>query len=74
MNTDNIYNPVRLKPAEKVAEKRTNDPEFRIAYDALEDEFATLAALLDQAAPLSMLTQQFRVLPVSPQPSLPYGQ
>jgi hypothetical protein len=47
MNTDNIYNPVRLKPAEEVAEKRTNDPEFRIAYDALEDEFATLAALLD---------------------------
>jgi len=46
MNTDIIYNPVRLKPAEEGAEKRANDPEFRIAYDALEDEFATLAALL----------------------------
>lgn len=46
MNTNNIFNPVRLKPAEEVAEKRANDPEFRIAYDALEDEFATLAALL----------------------------
>ncbi|MEI7933624.1 MAG: helix-turn-helix transcriptional regulator [Chlorobiaceae bacterium] len=47
MNTDNIYNPVRLKPAEEVAEKRANDPEFRIAYDALEDEFAALVAQLD---------------------------
>jgi ribosome-binding protein aMBF1 (putative translation factor) len=47
MNTDNTYNPIRLNPAEEVAEKRANDPEFRIAYDALEDEFAALAALLD---------------------------
>ena len=47
MNIDNTYNPVRLNPGEEVAEKRAKDPEFRIAYDALEDEFAALAALLD---------------------------
>lgn len=47
MNIDNRYNPVRLNPTEEVAEKSANDPEFRIAYDALEDEFAALAALLD---------------------------
>jgi hypothetical protein len=47
MDIDNIYNPVRLKPAEEAAEKRANNPEFKIAYDALEDEFASLAALLD---------------------------
>jgi DNA-binding XRE family transcriptional regulator len=47
MNIDNNYNPVRLNPADEAAEKCAIDPEFRIAYDALEDEFAALAALLD---------------------------
>jgi DNA-binding XRE family transcriptional regulator len=47
MNIDNNYNPVRLNPADEAAEKYAIDPEFRIAYDALEDEFAALAALLD---------------------------
>ena len=60
MNTDIIYNPVRLKPAEEVAEKRANDPEFRIAYDALEDEFATLAALLG-ARLQAELTQKYSI-------------
>jgi len=60
MNTDIIYNPVRLKPAEEVAEKRANDPEFRIAYDALEDEFATLAALLGSRLQAG-LTQKYSI-------------
>ena len=45
MNTDNDYNPVRLNPAEEVAEKRASNPEFKIAYDALEDEFASLPGM-----------------------------
>jgi DNA-binding XRE family transcriptional regulator len=47
MNIDNTYNPVRLNPCTEAAEKCAHDPEFKIAYDALEDEFAALAALLD---------------------------
>ena len=47
MNIDNTYNPLRLNPGEEVVEKCASDPEFKIAYDELEDEFATLAALLD---------------------------
>ena len=47
MTIDNTYNPVRLNPGEEAAEKCANDPAFKIAYDALEDEFAALAALLD---------------------------
>jgi len=46
-NIDNTYNPVRLNPGKEAAEKCANDPEFRVAYDALENEFAALAALLD---------------------------
>ena len=47
MTNDQTYNPVRFNPEAIAIERCANDPEFKIAYDALEDEFATLAALLD---------------------------
>ncbi|MEI6757799.1 MAG: hypothetical protein WCK85_08085 [Chlorobium sp.] len=57
MNIDNRYNPVRLNPTEEVAEKSANEPEFRIAYDAFEDEFAALAALLDARLQAGLTSQ-----------------
>jgi DNA-binding XRE family transcriptional regulator len=56
MSEDNTYNPISFDPSKDAAEKCTNDPEFKIAYDALEDEFAALAALLD-ARTVAGLTQ-----------------
>lgn len=47
MNIDNAYSPIRLNAGKEIAEKCARDPEFKIAYDSLEDEFAALAALLD---------------------------
>ena len=41
------YQPVTFKPKLHAAAKRMSDPAFRVAYDALEDEFAALGALLD---------------------------
>lgn len=40
------FEPVVLDPKAHAAKKRKTDPGFRAAYDALEDEFAALAALL----------------------------
>lgn len=43
---DNAFQPVKFDPKAYAARKRVDDPEFRAAYDALEDEFAALSALL----------------------------
>lgn len=43
---DERYQPVAFDPKAYAAKKRKVDPEFRVAYDALEDEFAALGALL----------------------------
>jgi len=40
------YQPVAFNPKAHAAKKRKADPVFRVAYDALEDEFAALGALL----------------------------
>jgi DNA-binding XRE family transcriptional regulator len=47
MSTNDKYEPVFFDPAEVAAKKCASDPEFKVAYDALEDEFAALAALLE---------------------------
>ena len=41
-----IFQPVPFNPKIYAAKKRKADPEFRVAYDSLEDEFAALGALL----------------------------
>ncbi|NTU44617.1 MAG: helix-turn-helix transcriptional regulator [Chlorobiaceae bacterium] len=46
MTDNNKYNPVAFDQKAYAASKSTSDPEFKVAYDALEDEFATLRALL----------------------------
>lgn len=40
------YEPVALNPRAWAQSQRERDAEFRAAYDALEDEFAALAALV----------------------------
>lgn len=40
------FKPVAFDPKAHAARKRKTDPTFREAYDALEDEFAALDALL----------------------------
>ncbi len=40
------FNPVAFDPKAHAAKKRTTSPEFRESYDALDDEFAALAVLL----------------------------
>jgi len=40
------YQPVAFNPKAHAVKKRKTDPAFRVAYDALEDEFAALGALL----------------------------
>lgn len=40
------YKPVAFNPKAHAARKRATEPDFRAAYDALEDEFAALDALL----------------------------
>ena len=47
MNTNDTYEPVFFDPSETAAEKGATDSAFKVAYDALEDEFAALAALLE---------------------------
>ena len=42
----NDFNPVTFHPKQLAQKKRAADPVFREAYDALEDEFATLRELL----------------------------
>lgn len=46
VETKNRYQPVVFNPKKHAAAKRKSDPAFRVAYDALEDEFAALGALL----------------------------
>jgi DNA-binding XRE family transcriptional regulator len=46
LETEDRYQPVAFDPKAYAAKKRKVDPAFRVAYDALEDEFAALAALL----------------------------
>lgn len=40
------YRPVAFDPKAHAVKLRKDDPEFRAAYDTLEDEFAALGALL----------------------------
>jgi DNA-binding XRE family transcriptional regulator len=40
------FKPVAFDPKAHAAKKRKADPAFQMAYDALEDEFAALDALL----------------------------
>lgn len=44
--TEDRYQPVAFDPKAHAATKRKSDTAFRAAYDALDDEFAALAALL----------------------------
>ncbi len=44
--TKDRYQPVTFDPKTHAAKRRKADPGFRAAYDALEDEFAALGALL----------------------------
>ena len=46
LETEDRYQPVVFDPTAVAARKREIDPAFGAAYDALEDEFAALAALL----------------------------
>ncbi|CAM5793648.1 MAG: helix-turn-helix transcriptional regulator [Burkholderiales bacterium] len=46
IQTEDGYQPVGFDPKAHAAKRRKADPAFRAAYDALEDEFAALAALL----------------------------
>ena len=46
IETEDRYQPADFDPKAFAAKKRKTDPVFRAAYDALEDEFAALAALL----------------------------
>lgn len=46
LNQAEAYRPVAFDPKAHAAKKRRADPKFRAAYDALEDEFAALGALL----------------------------
>ncbi|TLU86015.1 MAG: helix-turn-helix domain-containing protein [Chlorobium sp.] len=57
MNEEMQYNPVPFNPRAIAAEKCAADREFKIVYDALEDEFVALAALLE-ARTAAGLTQK----------------
>lgn len=41
------FKPIPLNPTAHAAKKSATDPEFKAAYDALEDEYAALSALLN---------------------------
>jgi transcriptional regulator with XRE-family HTH domain len=45
-------------PVDAWAEKKMKDPEFKAAYDALEDEFALVAALVKARADAEMTQEQ----------------
>lgn len=62
MTDSNKYNPVAFDPKAYAVHKSSSDPEFKIAYDALEDEFAALRALL-HALTQAGLTQPNTTLP-----------
>ena len=40
------FEPIPFNPKAHAAKKSATDPEFKAAYDALEDEYAALSALL----------------------------
>ena len=44
------FSPVAFDPKGCAAKRRKTDAKFAVAYDALEDEFSTLAALLKARA------------------------
>ena len=44
------FSPVAFDPKSYAAKRRKVDPKFTVAYDALEDEFAALSALLKARA------------------------
>jgi DNA-binding XRE family transcriptional regulator len=50
MTDANKFSPVAFDPKGYAAKRRETDPKFSLAYDALEDEFSTLAALLKARA------------------------
>jgi DNA-binding XRE family transcriptional regulator len=50
------FSPVKFNPSSYADKRRKSDAKFALAYDALEDEFAALAALLEARA-LAGLTQ-----------------
>ncbi len=45
-------------PVDEWAEERMKDPEFKAAYDALEDEFALAAAMIKARADAEMTQEQ----------------
>ncbi len=45
--TEDRYQPVAFDPMAHAAKRRKADPEFRAAYDAMENEFATLSKCAD---------------------------
>ena len=50
------FSPVAFNPKGYAVKRRKSDPKFAVAYDALDDEFAALAALL-KARTAAGLTQ-----------------
>jgi DNA-binding XRE family transcriptional regulator len=50
MTEANKFSPVAFDPQNYAAKRSKKDPKFAVAYDALEDEFAALAALLKARA------------------------
>lgn len=56
MPKSDSYKPVQFSPSTFVKKRKKTDPNFAVAYDALEDEFAALSALLE-ARTLAGLTQ-----------------
>ena len=50
MADSNKFSPVAFDPKGYAAKRRKTDAKFAVAYDAFEDEFAALAALLKARA------------------------
>ena len=50
MTDANKFSPVAFDPKGYAAKRRKTDAKFAVAYDALEDEFAALVALLKARA------------------------
>ena len=50
MTDSNKFSPVAFDPKGCAAKRRKTDAKFAVAYDAFEDEFAALAALLKARA------------------------
>lgn len=46
MKDDDKFNPTKFDPKAYVAKRSAKDKKFKVAYDALEDEFTALAALV----------------------------